>query len=63
MSAADRKASRRAKNSQINTTSKLYKQALKEGARMEQHFKNTLNGLPWLQRQIIGYKVMRGTWK
>ena len=63
MSNVERKYKRQKAASQVNKNSKLYKAALKEGEKMEQHFKKTLNSLPWLKRQIIGYQVMRGTWK
>jgi hypothetical protein len=63
MSKADRRAKRRRRNSVQNKTSKLYRDALREGERMERHFKQTVNALPWWKRQVIGYWIMRGRWK
>ena len=58
-----RKAQRQNKAKQFNTSSKLYKAALKEGAKMEQHFKNTINKMPRKKRIILGFQIMRGKWK
>ena len=63
MSKADRKFKRENEARRFGESSKLYKAALKEGAKMEQHFKNTINKMPWWKRQVLGYKIMKGTWK
>ena len=63
MSNETRKMTRQAEIKARKEMQELFRRASSEGARLEAHFKSTINKLPWLQRQILGYKVMRGIWK